>query len=106
MTPTIFPEYESVEVFVAECLDDERDSFTTADMQALNRATQMRLSDIRKALEGYGLLFVPRAFQRPVRGFQTGSNDRFFGPGSEKMHGGSGWEQINGFAGDKSREGH
>lgn len=99
---TIFPEYESVETFVEECLDDERDHFTTADMQALNTATRMRLQDIRKALEGYGLRFVPREPEKRVRGVTTGSNDRFYGPGSDKMYGGSGWEQINGFAGDKN----
>jgi hypothetical protein len=102
MTPTIFPEYESVESFVEDCLDDDRYHFTTADMQALNEATQMRLSDVRKALEGYGLRFVPRKPRKHIRGFQTGSNDRFYGPGSAKMYGGSGWEQINGFAGDKN----
>lgn len=90
MTTTIFPEYESVEAFVEHCLDDERDHFTTADMQALNRATHVRLSDVRKALEGYGLRFVPRQPQKRIRGFQTGSNDRFYGPGSAKMYGGSG----------------
>lgn len=99
---TIFPEHETIEAFVEFCVDDERDHFTTADMQAINRATHIRLQDVRKELEGYGLRFVPREPQRAVRGFQTGSNDRFYGPGSDKMYGGSGWEQINGFAGDKN----
>jgi len=102
MNGVIFPEYESVETFVQECLDDDRDYFTTADMQALNRATQKRLQVVRVELEGYGLKFVPRKPPKRVRGFQTGSNDRFYGPGADKMYGGSGWEQINGFAGDKN----
>jgi len=96
-----FPEYESVETFVQECLDDERDYFTTADMQALNAATQMRLQDVRKALEGYGLRFVPRQPQKRVRGFNSNPHDRWYGPGADRTYGGSGWEQINGFAGEK-----
>ena len=34
---------------------------------------------------------------RRVRGFRTSSNDRWFGPGSDKMHGGSGGASIQGF---------
>ena len=105
MSPKSLPEYESVEAFVEFCLDDDRDFFTTADMQALNVATQTRLQDIRRALEGYGLRFVPREPERSVRGFQTSSNDRWFGPGSCRTYANSGWEQIAGWAGDKSREG-
>jgi len=105
MTPTIFPEYESVEAFVEDCFDDERDHFTTGDMQALNAATRMRLSDVRKALEGYGLLFVPRKPQKRVRGFTSNPHDRWYGKGSDRTYGGSGWEQISGFAGDKNRGG-
>ena len=102
---TIFPEHGSVEAFVEHCLDDDRDHFTTADMQALNAATQMRLQDIRKELEGYGLLFVPRAPLRRIRGFTSNPHDRWYGPGADRTYGGSGWEQILGWAGDKSREG-
>jgi hypothetical protein len=98
---TIFPEHESVEVFVQECLDDEVDHFTTADLLALNHGTQERLSDLRATLEGYGLRFVPREPERHVRGCTTGSNDRYYGPGSEKMHGGTGEEQIQGWAGQE-----
>lgn len=101
----IFPEHESIEAFVQFCLDDERTYFTTADLQALNRATHTRLQDVRSALEGYGLAFVPRAPERAVRGFTTGSNDRWYGPGSCRTYANSGWEQIAGWAGDKSREG-
>ena len=95
------PEYESIETFVEECLDDERDFFTTADMQALNAATQTRLQDVRKALEGYGLRFVPREPKRRVRGFSDNPHDRWHGPGSDRTFGGSGQDQINGWAGPK-----
>lgn len=96
-------EYSTIEAFVEYCIDDERDFFTTADMQRLNRATQTRLQDVRRALEGYGLRFVPREPRRAVRGFSANSHDRWYGKGADRTYGGSGWEQIAGFAGDKHR---
>ena len=101
----IYPEYESVEAFVEFCLDDERDHFTTADMQILNRVTRTRLQDVREALEGYGLRFVPRVPQRAVRGFTANPHDRWYGPGADRTFGGSGQDQISGWAGDKNRGG-
>ena len=98
---TTWPEYTSVEAFVEFCLDDERDALTTADLQRLNHGTRRRLSELRRELESYGLVFQPRAPERRVRGCTTGSNDRWYGPGAERTHGGSGWEQINRFAGDE-----
>lgn len=105
MSLDIPPEYESIETFVEECADDERDHFTTSDLQMLNTATQKRLQDIRAALEGYGLRFVPRAPERRVRGFTANPHDRWYGPGADRTFGGSGQDQINGFAGDKRRGG-
>jgi len=101
-----FHEHRTIENFVQHCIDDERDYFTTADMQAINCATRIRLQRVREALEGYGLRFVPREVPRAVRGFSSNPHDRWYGPGADRTYGGSGWEQINGFAGDKSREGH
>lgn len=105
MSGEIFPEYESVDAFAEFCIDDERDFFTTADMMALNQATSVRLQDVRKALEGYGLRFVPRERQKAVRGFTSNPHDRWYGPGADRTFGGSGQDQINGFAGDKNRGG-
>lgn len=100
----ICPEYESIEAFVEFCLDDDRTMFTTNDMLALNRATHTRLQDIRAALEDYGLSFVPRERERCVRGFTSNPHNRWTGEG--RTYATSGWEQIAGFAGDKSREGY
>lgn len=100
---TIFHEYKTVENFVQFCHDDERDYFTTADMQALNRATHIRLQDIRKELEDYGLKFVPRKPQKRVRGFTSNPHTLYQDIG---CRGTSGWEQIAGFAGEKWKEGH
>lgn len=96
---SVYPEHESVEAFVEFCIDDERGHFTTADLQALNQGTQERLSDLRRELEGYGLRFAPRAFRRRVRGFTSNPHDRWYGRGADRTYGGSGHEQIQGWAG-------
>jgi hypothetical protein len=92
------PEYASVEVFVQFCMDDERAEFTHEDLAELNCATCRRRQDIRKELEGYGLVLVPREPSRAPRGFTTSSHDRWSGPGSCPTFACSGWEVIAGFA--------
>jgi hypothetical protein len=92
------PEHESVDAFVQFCLDDERTTFTHADLAKINNATRMRISDIRKELEDYGLTIVSRDIQRSTRGFTTSSHDRWSGPGSCPTFACSGWEVIAGFA--------
>ena len=94
-------EYLSVEAFVEFCMDDERTTFTHVELGELAYATKTSRCKVRKELEGYGLTLEPRAALKRTRGFTTNSNDRFYGPGSEKMHGGSGHEQIRGMAGQK-----
>jgi hypothetical protein len=99
-TPTA-PEYESIESFVQYVMDEEQDQFTHEDLGELAYGLQRSRNKVRADLESYGLKLAPRAFEKRTRGFTTSSNDRWFGPGSSPMHGGSGWEQINGFAGQK-----
>ena len=95
------PEYESVEAFVEECYDDERDTFTHADLGELAYRLKKSRSVVRKELEGYGLTLAERPKERRVRGFTSNPHDRWYGPGACKTHGGTGWEQINGFAGQE-----
>ena len=99
--PEVDPEHESVEAFVEFCMEDEQTTFTHEDLGQIGFALHGSRQAVRIELEGYGLTLAKRAPQKRTRGFTTSSNDRYFGPGSEKMHGGSGWEQINGFAGRK-----
>jgi len=95
------PEYESIETFVEYVLDEDRTTFDHNDLGELAYGLQRSRCKVRAELEGYGLTLAPRAFEKRVRGFTTSSNDRFFGPGACKSHGGSGWEQISGFAGQR-----
>jgi hypothetical protein len=95
------PEHESIESFVQFCLDDEVDTFTAGDVDKIAQATKTSHHKVREELETYGLCLARRAPEKSVRGFQTNSNDRYYGKGSERTHGGSGWEQINGFGGQE-----
>jgi hypothetical protein len=99
----IYPEHKSIEAFVEFLRDDERDVFDHRDLAALNYATRRRRGDIRRELEALGFKLAVREPGRRVRGFDTSSNDRYWGPGSERTYASSGWEQISGFAG---QEGH
>jgi hypothetical protein len=93
------PEFRSVAEFVEFCLDDDRETFTHIELRALALNTRTSGSRVRAELEGFGLTLQLRRKENRRRGFATNSHDRWYGPGSSKSHGGSGWEQITGFAG-------
>lgn len=94
------PEYASVLTFVEFLLEEGRTTFQHYDAGRLSAATGRTAAEIRAELQSWGLRV--EELPRPKgRGFLSSSHDRYFGPGSEKMHGGSGWEQVNGFAGDE-----
>ena len=94
------PELTSVEAFVGFLLDDDRTSFSYAEACALAEVLCVHESAVIRELRSYGLSYLGRPVEsRRVRGFTTSSNDRWFGPGSSPSHGGSGWEQVIGFAG-------
>lgn len=95
------PEYESVESFVEFCMEDDRDTFSHEDLGELAFRLRRSRSKLRAELESYGLKLAERAKERHVRGFTTSSHDRWYGPGASPTHGGTGWEQINGFAGQE-----
>jgi hypothetical protein len=88
------PEFRSVEAFVQLCCDDDRAEFTHEDLAALNYRLRTTVATVRRALEAYGLSLAVREVPRPVRGFTTSSNDRWFGPGSDRTHGGSGFSNF------------
>ncbi len=95
------PEFESVEAFVEFCMDDERDTFDHEDLGELAFRLQRSRNKVRSELESYGLKLAERPNEKRVRGFTANPHDRWYGPGSSPSHGGSGWEQITGFAGQK-----
>jgi hypothetical protein len=86
-----WPEYASIEDFVQFLIDDERDQFTHEDLQALNYRLRRPVKDIKEELQGWGFTLQLREPEKKVRGIQTPSHDRWFGPGSMPTHGGSGF---------------
>ena len=84
------PEYASFDAFVQYLRDDERTSFTVSDLEKLNRSLNVPLQQIRACLEEEGFMLQLRQIPKQVRGFTSSSHDRWFGPGSEKTHGGKG----------------
>jgi hypothetical protein len=93
------PEYKSVEIFVQFCMDDDREQFRHVELRALALNTRTSGSVVREQLEGYGLTLAVREVPKKTRGFSSNSHDRWYGPGSSNSHGGSGNDQIQGFAG-------
>lgn len=94
-------DHSSIEAFVELCMDDEKYTFTFEDVCEIAVQIQMSRNVVIRQLQDYGLAYQGRPVVRAVRGFTTSSNDRWFGAGSSKTHGGSGHEQIGGFAGRK-----
>jgi len=92
----IDPEFESIEAFVEFCMDDDRDSFDHEDLGELAFSLKRSRNKVRADLESYGLKLAERPKEKRTRGFTTNSNDRWYG---NPCGGGSGWEQIAGFAG-------
>lgn len=93
------PELQTVEDFVEYLMAEDLETFSGEELQLLNRNLRRPVHAIRTELEDYGLKIAQRLKPRRIRGVRTSSNDRWFGPGSSPCHGGSGYEQINGFAG-------
>lgn len=97
------PEYASVEAFGEFLLDEGRTEFSFKEAETLAEGVGHSTTFyVIRALKVYGFTMSERAEPKRVRGMKTSSNDRWFGPGSSKSHGGSGGEQISGFAGQKS----
>lgn len=95
------PEFASVEAFGEFLLDNDRTEFSFEEAELLAKELGVPVGSAIQALKEYGLSMSFRQEPKRVRGFLTSSHDRWYGPGSSPMHGGSGWEQISGFGGDE-----
>ena len=95
------PEYGSIESFVEYCLEEDLDSYNHTDLRELMYSLRLSAQKVRRELDGYGLRLVYREKAKRVRGVHDSDHDRWWGEGSEKTCGGSGQDQINGFAGQE-----
>lgn len=93
------PDLQTVETFVEACMADNVTTFNWQHLSAISWNLRTSRAKVRAELEGFGLQIIERPSPRRVRTCKDNPNDRWYGPGSSPSHGGSGWEQIEGFAG-------
>lgn len=93
------PDFATVEDFVEACMEDGEDEFDWRHLAILAWNLRRSRREIRAELVEYGLCFQERSAVRRFRTMGDNPHDRWFGPGSCPSHGGSGWEQVTGFAG-------
>ena len=91
-------EYSSIEAFAQFLMDDEREEYSHEDLAALNFRLRKPIALIRNELDTYGFKLATRPVEKHIRGFTTPSNDRWYGPGSIKSHGGAGIDNATGRA--------
>lgn len=90
---------ESIDSFVEAMHEDGEVDFDWRHLAVISFHTGWNRRYIREQLVGQGLRFNARPNARRIRTIGDNPNDRWYGPGSSPMHGGSGWEQVSGFAG-------
>jgi hypothetical protein len=88
------PEFANVTAFVQYLMDEERTTFTHAEVEALNYRTKTLVQKISAELRSYGFELVQRPVEKHIRGFTTSSNDRWFGPGSCKTYGSATYDSM------------
>lgn len=94
-------DYQSIEAFVEAAIEDDELQFDWRHLAALAWNLRRSRETIRKELISYGLHFGCKPSGRRVRTIGDNPHDRWYGPGSSPTHGGSGWEQVAGFAGQE-----
>lgn len=92
---------EAIAALVEDALDDEQTSVPYEEIEAVAEEVGLHVTMLVGLVKGYGMTVGPRTKAKEVRGFTSNSHDRWHGKGSCASHGGSGWEQIAGFAGRK-----
>lgn len=91
-------ETASVENFAEWLADNDKVCFTVEDLQTLWANTCKPIHEIRRFLENKGFKLTEREKLKVTRGFKSNDHNRWDG---NPCGGGSGWEQISGFAGQK-----
>lgn len=92
------PEYETIEEFVEYLLDEDRFEYDHRDLQILSEHLRVSIPKVRAELDSWGLRLKERPHEREVRGFNSWDHNRWAG---NPCKGGSGHDQIAGFAGQK-----
>ena len=91
MCKTSQPEYESAEDFAEYLFDDDRTEYTHTELGDLAFSLRASRQSLRKELDSYGLQLARRAKAPRHRTLSSSDHDRWYGPGSSKTHGGTGF---------------
>lgn len=94
----VLPEYASLEEFVEYMMDDEREEYDHEELGMLAFSMKLSVPKVRTILDDWGLRLAHRSKEKNVRGYSAWDNNRWAG---NPCGGGSGWEQILGFSGQK-----
>ena len=94
--PNAPAEMQTVDAFAEYLLDDERDSFTAAELHQLCYWLKARWVEVKAALEEYGFAVDGQSKEHQPRMATDNPHNRWEG---NPCGGGSGWEQIAGMAG-------
>jgi hypothetical protein len=92
----LMPEYKSIEDFAQYCVDDDRKQYSHIELRALCFNLRQSSQMVRKSLALFDIVLSERPFEKQIRGFTSNNHNRWE---ACKSYGGSGHEQINGFAG-------
>jgi hypothetical protein len=92
------PEYASLEDFIEYMMDDEREEYDHEELGMLAYSMKLSVSKVRAILDDWGLRLADRPKEQNVRGYTSWDENRWAG---NPCGGGTGWEQILGFSGQK-----
>lgn len=98
--PTAAKIEEAVLSLACELEDDGRKIVSFEECDEVAEGLGVHASVITRAIRALGFEVV-REVAKHIRTISSNSHDRWTGPGSCATHGGSGWEQISGFAGQE-----
>lgn len=77
------PEYASILEFASWLLDNERNTFTGAELQTLSTCLRQQSRVVRRAIEAYGINLEQALAPHKPRGTNSSDSDRWYGPGSD-----------------------
>ena len=83
---------------VDECLANDETTVPFGTLLNMSEEMGVNLAVMVGLARNAGLSIGPREVPKAIRGFKANSHDRW---SASPCHGGSGWQQINGFAGQK-----
>jgi len=84
--------FQSLETFVDEVAERVPATYSCFELQCLCWNIRRSPQDLIRELASLGATLFSRATPRRIRTFSSNPHDRWYGPGSEPTHGGSGFD--------------